>query len=118
MPVSVHRITLLSTVISFASLSPGPNLPPLRNSYLASRLTSSQSSASFGPTLVKSSPCTLVATFLSVCTNTQGLAVPCTKPIDFRKPEYSCCHPSAAALVPYMCFFNKPHMPLLKSSCS
>ena len=32
----------------------------------------------------------------------------------FKNPEYSCCHPSAAARVPYMCFRSNPHF----SPCS
>ena len=47
-----------------------------------------------------------------------GEAMPCVKPADLRKLEYSCCHPSAAARVPYMCFFSNPHLPSAWPGCS
>ena len=34
------------------------------------------------------------------------------------KLEHSCCHPSAAALVPYICFRKSPHWPVAWPGCS
>ena len=109
MPPSVQRMTLLRTVSSFLSEGAGPSRPPFLSSYLASNLSSNQSSSHFGPAEVKSSPWTLIARLRPVWTNTHGLASPCLKPIERMNPAYSCCQPSAAARVPYICFRRSPH---------
>ena len=47
-----------------------------------------------------------------------GLASPCTTPMCVINPEYSCCQPSAAARVPYICLRRSPHWPLAWPGCS
>ena len=80
------------------------------SSYFSPMDASIQSNDAFGPEDVKSSPCTLHTMSLRACRNMHALASPLTKPSSSKRPEYSQCHPSAAALVPYKWTSSNPTM--------
>ena len=109
-PSSVHRTTLFNTRTSLSSPEAGPSLADSVSSYFSSMAAFIQSNDALGPEEVKSSPCSLQTMFLRVRLNMHALASPLTKPSSSRRPEYSQCHPSAAALVPYRWTSSIPTM--------